>query len=1200
MWKYVYLSLFILPSWMNVQGQNQEKPVEQYAQHLQKYASDWNLTANDLMEFRVRDKYTSRHTGAKHIYLNQQYNGLDVYNAIVTLTLRPDGEPLSAFSRFVPELEDKIVGERPTMAAIDAVVAAFSEVGIEAEASDFVLSELREDKVIFRAERLSRSDIPVELVYQPLQDGRVELAYDLSFDPESQLDYWSIRTSAIDGRVLDKVSWTVSCKLDDIPSHRHTQSCFSKRAEQGYSARGADGVVADNLHFGAKRLGQVNEESAYRVVPFPYESPIHGDFELVESPYDEEFSPLGWHSISPGDQPDFTTTRGNNVIAFVDRQGSGSPDISVDGGSNLVFDFPFDQDWEPEEYMEAAVTNLFYWNNILHDFSMAYGFDEAAGNFQVTNLTGQGQGNDPVRAISQSGANTGFNFNNATFSSPPDGNPGTMNMFVWTRNSADASLLTVEEPVDVAGSYETGTATFGASITEDPIIADVVIVNDGVGIVTDACEDIINSSEIAGNIALIDRGQCEFGAKVLNAEQSGAIAVIICNNRSGGIVNMAPGAVGDLVTIPSVFISQSDCNIIRAHAENGLKVRLQRPEIGGPDMYDASFDNGIIAHEFAHGISLRMTGGPSSSGCLSNSQNGNRSDGQQMGEAWSDFFTLITGMRPGDTKNTNRGVGNYVIRASTDARGIRSYPYNYNMDANPVTYYDTYDASVPHGVGHVFASMLWDLLWAMIDEYGFDPDWYRGTGGNNMAVQLVMDGLKIQPCNPGFVDGRDAILAADELLYDGANQCLIWSVFARRGLGFGAEQGNPMRVRDARESYDLPPTCLPTVKIHKEMTPNIEAGDNIDVQLTLVSHKSENPTGVEIRDQIPEGASVIHESLPAGASVDGNEIVIPVGELDFDQEVIFEYQLATDIALFSKIILEEDNEDQVSNRFIPGALVGNDFFELTTNDAFSGSQSWFAPNTNRSNDQSLTYTIPIEVEGEFPVLRVAHRYNTEDGTDGGLITVSNDGLVSQIDLGYAMFREDYPNRISGATFSQGDLKAFSGNSQDWVQTYADLSDFRGETLFLQFRFGSDDNVSMEGWYIDDFEVFEAHNYNSEVVVISDNGIETTAYAGGRGTIVEPQLPVSTEEPVVEQPSISLFPNPARDFLNVVLREMPAERDASLVITDVKGRQVDNRSISIEGSHQSEKIDVSGFPSGTYNISLVTNGSVWTERFIVVK
>ena len=65
-----------------------------------------------------------------------------------------------------------------------------------------------------------------------------------------------------------------------------------------------------------------------------------------------------------------------------------------------------------------------------------------------------------------------------------------------------------------------------------------------------------------GQAALIRRGTCEFGVKVLNAEQAGAVFVVVYNSVAGGegLINMGPGAVGDQATIPSVFIGNTDDN----------------------------------------------------------------------------------------------------------------------------------------------------------------------------------------------------------------------------------------------------------------------------------------------------------------------------------------------------------------------------------------------------------------------------------------------------------------------------------------------------------------------------------------------------------------------------------------------------------------------------------------------------------------
>ncbi|MCB0456646.1 MAG: M36 family metallopeptidase, partial [Flavobacteriaceae bacterium] len=174
-------------------------------------------------------------------------------------------------------------------------------------------------------------------------------------------------------------------------------------------------------------------------------------------------------------------------------------------------------------------------------------------------------------------------------------------------------------------------------------------------------------------------------------------------------------------------------------------------------------------------------------------------------EGWSDYLGLMLTMHSGDQAEDIRGMAFY---ASGNPNGIREAPYSTDFGINDYTYADINgNVSVPHGVGFVWSTMLWEMTWDLIDQYGFDPDIYNGTGGNNIALQLVMDGMKLQPCGPGFVDGRDAILEADALSNGGANYCLIWNAFARRGLGLSASQGSPSSISDGTEAFDVPAEC---------------------------------------------------------------------------------------------------------------------------------------------------------------------------------------------------------------------------------------------------------------------------------------------------------------------------------------------------------------------------------------------------------
>ena len=99
------------------------------------------------------------------------------------------------------------------------------------------------------------------------------------------------------------------------------------------------------------------------------------------------------------------------------------------------------------------------------------------------------------------------------------------------------------------------------------------------------------------------------------------------------------------------------------------------------------------------------------------------------------------------------------------------------------------------------------MYWNLVDEFGFDADFYQGEAGNNLALQLVVDGLKLQPCNPSFLDGRDAILLADLALTDGENECAIWRAFAKRGMGAAASAGGSAQSEDPSEAFDVPIAC---------------------------------------------------------------------------------------------------------------------------------------------------------------------------------------------------------------------------------------------------------------------------------------------------------------------------------------------------------------------------------------------------------
>src|SRR5690606_361626 len=290
---------------------------------------------------------------------------------------------------------------------------------------------------------------------------------------------------------------------------------------------------------------------SYNVWPLPMESPSHGPQTMANDPADPDASPLGWHDTG---LDSYTITRGNNAYAYEDFNADNNPGFSPDGGPSLVFDFPFDPNLQPTDYQPLAVTSLFYWNNIMHDVMWHHGFDEPSGNFQANNGPNGGVGNDAVNAEAQDGSG----FDNANFFTPAEGSPPRMQMYRWS----PGAVLEALSPPDIAGEYALASASGWGPPTFD-LTEDVVQVIDADGNDFGCAEPFQNEADLVGKIALIQRGTCEFGTKALNAEEAGAVGVIIYNCEVGAtdcsatsgeeLVTMAPGVDGASVTIPPVF-----------------------------------------------------------------------------------------------------------------------------------------------------------------------------------------------------------------------------------------------------------------------------------------------------------------------------------------------------------------------------------------------------------------------------------------------------------------------------------------------------------------------------------------------------------------------------------------------------------------------------------------------------------------------
>ena len=805
----------------------------------------------------------------------------------------------------------------------------------------------------------------------------------------------------------------------------------------------------------------------------------------------------------------------------------------------------------------------------------------------------------PFRAEAQDGSG----LNNANFGTPPDGGSGRMQMFVW-ENGANTSI-TVDEPADLATTINVGSAQFGPQSILEDITASVAIALDGTAAPELVCEAVTNVPDVNGKIALIRRGDCFFEQKVLNAEGAGAVAVIICNPENT-LLNMAGGVDDDEPEIPSVLIEEFRCAEIRAAIQEGTDVVITFPASVVPPPIDGDFDNGIIAHELGHGVSNRLVGGPAAAGCLGN--------GEQMGEGWSDFYglaasplngatTLPTGVEP-------RGIGNFATNSGPNGGGIRRQRYSTDMSVNDFTYDDVITSGIPHPLGEIWATTLWDLYWALTNEYGFDSNLVSGTGGNNLAVSLVTEGLKFTNCSPGMVDGRNGILAADQILYEGVNQCLIWEVFARRGLGWSADQGSSNTGLDGVQAFDVDPACIPTVKIEKITDETlIDAGEDYGVRLSVRNDKAEAVTNVVITDELPEGLTVVDGSVQGASNfeVAPGSITFTISGIDPGDDIDILYEVTTVENLHSIPYFFDGAEfgDEEWTIF-PLNGEGLNLWGTSEDDPFEGDFVWFVENVVEANDQIITPVEPFLMQGVNPGLRFYTQYNTEAKWDAGIVEFSLDGENWDNVGNERMLRGLYRGEVEPSAFdaSVTDFNAYWGVSEGYREVVIDFSEYAGQEVYVRWRFGSDAAdtapAGTPGWWVDNIEIMDVFRYNGMVSLTTDQGDNATAFGQDGGVIIQSMepLPNSTNDPALGTTTVSVFPNPANEYLNVRISSQRAGQ-ATVQLLGVDGRVLTQQITDLTASGlTTAQFNTSNLAAGVYLVQVLGADRVHTQKVTI--
>jgi hypothetical protein len=923
------------------------------------------LTEDDISNSEVIYAFFNKQTGCEIVYLQQHFKGLPIYNIVQTLAFK-NNKLVSAAGNRIKYLNKfhASTTKLPSIAAGEALVAAAisKKLFVNQTPSAIANTSTNSNKVTFGNLGIAKENITAELMWVPVEGSKefVKLAWQIYLVQKTSSDYWVINIDAQTNNVISEQNLTVYCNFDSKKDNcnilKHDHNNLNKVAD-GKIAKTKPSAFVQNLKKSLTlNSPRIVNGATYRVVAFPAESPIHAaaTSSVVANPWN--LSPAGslattnkWHSVGT---TDYNYTRGNNVWAQEDRNnnnGSAPTQVtSITAGTDPL-NFEFTPDFTVDPIQTSPVpnqqfntVNLFYWNNVIHDLTYQYGFDEAARNFQAENFGRGGVGGDFVFADAQDGGGT----NNANFSTPADGGNGRMQMYLWTAANPDR---------------------------------------------------------------------------------------------------------------------------------------------------DGDVDNGIIVHEYGHGISNRLTG--TGAGCLGSAE--------QMGEGWSDYYclmytqdwansTLATGF------NIPRGIGTYAANQPVTGAGIRTQRYCTNFTINNRSYATSISTS-QHTRGEIWCATLWDMTWNIINQIGsinnnlFNAN---GVGGNSVALKLVTEGMKLQPCNPGFIDGRNAILQADQLLYNGAYRCSILEAFRRRGMGIGASQGSAGSVTDQTPSFT---NAGATITLLHAGATSVAEGQNVTYINRVATEACGATAGFIITDTLPTNVTYV-----SGGSYNAATRVVSFPITQAANSTV-DYSFTVNInsgTYFAPVtILNETVPATLPASFtaITTVPAGGGLFNVSTAASNSAPNAFFCSNDVVSTDKRLETTNAIALPaGASALTRLsfAHRYNTEADWDGGVVEASADNGGTWADLGNNFLINKYNGALgAGAGNNLSGRAAFTGLQNTFITSVARLNNFNGQNIKLRFRFGSDDNTagvagSPTGWFIDDILVNSVAAVSIRGNIINATGVRT--------------------------------------------------------------------------------------------------------------
>ena len=790
--------------------------VSQARDYLRAHASELHLTEAMIADAKVTDSQYNGN-GPAVVRFKQMVNGIEVFNRSLNVMIDRAGQLVSISGYFATD-----AGGTPadfSRSAQQAVVSAWTNLGGSSFLTALLGSpvsqgayQLFQNPALTNGVQAMTRQPRVKRIYYP-RVGRLEPGYYVELFGASKLGgdiAYSLVISASNSAMLFRKNLV---------------------AEAEYSYR----TFADS----SGRFTPYDSPLGNGVAPYTGSSPfaqparVGVDSKLVKLDHGPIKNGDPWIKASGA-----TTTSGNNVDAYIDSgvgvflpivtpvptpgdgYVAGTGDTRASNTSVDTFDYPIKGDDDPstDAAKNAANVSLFFTNNWLHDAWYDHGFDEVAGNAQVSNLGRGGTEGDVLKAEGQDASGR----NNANMATPADGSSPRMQMYLF--DGAIAGEVKVTAPAENVATLKFNGASFGPKVFE--VTGDAAVANDAFEPATDGCTglstpadpllglslpvpNVIPDPGLLNKIAIIDRGNCNFTNKAQFATLSGAIALVVVNNGDGDPTSMGNADVpldlistDDVYQIPSIMIRKDAGQKIKDAIAAGKTVSMSLKRTASIDR-DGTLDNQVIAHEFFHYVSNRLVDDGSG---LGNNQGGS------MGEGWGDFDALLLTVREEDKKvaGNDRWQGVYAMGTYVTGDsyfGIRRVPYSTDFAKNPLTFkhieagvalpadkapiaYGTDGAgnAEVHSAGEVWATALWQCYAGILN----NPERKFDDARSNM-MDYIIAGLKATPSSPTYTEARDGILAAAK----GSNEADYLRCahgFALRGMGKNA--ASPARDSD--------------------------------------------------------------------------------------------------------------------------------------------------------------------------------------------------------------------------------------------------------------------------------------------------------------------------------------------------------------------------------------------------------------------